>query len=130
LQESRHDDEPILSVQAKEICMQNLADQPLNPPRGGGHKPLKGEALEGLADQLANGWRVVDGHHLEKNFKFDDFQAALDFTNRVGELAESVDHHPEICLTWGKATITIWTHSIGGLSEADFVFAARSDRLA
>ncbi|MGA9533512.1 MAG: 4a-hydroxytetrahydrobiopterin dehydratase [Anaerolineales bacterium] len=109
--------------------MANLAERPLNPPRGGGHEPLKGEALSQLADQLDDGWDVIDEHHLKKSYKFDDFQGALDFTNRVGELAESVDHHPEICLTWGKATITIWTHSIGGLSEADFIFAARSDRL-
>jgi 4a-hydroxytetrahydrobiopterin dehydratase len=76
---------------------------------------------------LGNDWIVVDEHHLEKEFKFKDFQAALDFTNNIGALAEEVDHHPEICLTWGKARVTIWTHSIGGLSEADFVFAARAD---
>lgn len=109
--------------------MTSLADRPLNPPRGGGAEPLKGDDLATLAEQLDDGWQVVDEHHLEKTFKFDDFQSALDFTNRVGELAESVDHHPEICLTWGKATVTIWTHSIGGLSEADFVFAARSNRM-
>ena len=107
----------------------SLADQPLNPPRGGGAEPLEGEALAELNKQLGNGWQVVDDHHLEKEYSFDDFQQALGFTNRVGEMAEAVDHHPEICLTWGKASITIWTHSIGGLSEADFVFAARADRL-
>jgi len=110
--------------------MTNLAERPLNPPRSGGVDPLKGAALTALADQLDDGWQVVDEHHLEKAFQFDDFQSALDFTNRVGQLAESVDHHPEICLTWGKATVTIWTHSIGGLSEADFVFAAKSSKLA
>lgn len=110
--------------------MTELAERPLDPPRGGGVEPLKGKALQDLHEKLGNGWQVVDEHHLEKSFKFDDFQAALDFTNRVGELAESADHHPEICLTWGKADITIWTHSIGGLSEADFVFAAKADQLA
>jgi len=73
---------------------------------------------------------MIDEHHLEKTFQFENFQQALDFTNAVGELAESVDHHPEICLTWGKAKITIWTHSIGGLSDADFIFAARCEELA
>lgn len=107
----------------------SLADRPLNPPRGGGVEPLEGEALAELAAQLDNDWQVVDEHHLEKEYSFEDFQAALDFTNRVGALAEEADHHPEICLTWGKASITIWTHSIGGLSEADFVFAARADQL-
>ncbi len=110
--------------------MGTLAERPLEPPRGGGTEPLAGDELAALDDKLGNGWQVVDDHHLEKTYKFDDFQAALDFTNRVGELAESADHHPEICLTWGQAKVTIWTHSIGGLSEADFVFAARSDELA
>jgi 4a-hydroxytetrahydrobiopterin dehydratase len=108
--------------------MSELASKELKPPRGKGHEPLQGQALQALQEQLGNGWQVIDEHHLEKEFKFKNFQQALDFTNQVGALAESVDHHPEICLTWGKATITIWTHSIGGLSEADFVFAARSDQ--
>lgn len=107
--------------------MTNLAERPLNPPRGGGVEPLKGDELKSFDGQLGNGWEVVDEHHLEKTYEFDDFQAALDFTNRVGELAEEADHHPEICLTWGRASVTIWTHSIGGLSEADFVFAAKAD---
>jgi 4a-hydroxytetrahydrobiopterin dehydratase len=110
--------------------MAGLADRPLKPPRGGGVEPLKGKAMDELASQLDEDWQVIDDHHLEKTYKFDGFQAALDFTNRVGELAESADHHPEICLAWGSAKVTIWTHSIGGLSEADFVFAARTDRLA
>ena len=109
--------------------MTSLAERELNPPRGGGAEPLQGEDLQKLADELNSGWNVVDDHHLEKEYSFDNFQAALDFTNRVGELAEEADHHPEICLTWGKASITIWTHSIGGLSEADFVFAAKADQL-
>lgn len=108
--------------------MTSLAERELNPPRGGA-EPLQGEDLQTLADELNSDWKVVDDHHLEKEYSFDDFQAALDFTNRVGELAEKADHHPEICLTWGKASITIWTHSIGGLSEADFVFAAKADQL-
>lgn len=92
-------------------------------------EPLKGNELHTINGQLKNDWQVIDEHHLEKIFKFADFQKALDFTNAVGELAEAVNHHPEICVTWGKAKITIWTHSIGGLSEADFVFAARCDEL-
>lgn len=110
--------------------MSDLADRELNPPRGGGADPLKGAALNALHDELGDDWQVIDGHHLEKGFKFKDFREALDFANKVGELADAVDHHPDIHLSWGKAKITIWTHSIGGLSEADFVFAARVDRLA
>jgi 4a-hydroxytetrahydrobiopterin dehydratase len=110
--------------------MSALAQRELKPPRGGGAEPLAGQALEDLIEELNTGWEIVDSQRLEKTYKFEDFRQALDFTNKVGELAEEVDHHPEICLTWGQASITIWTHSIGGLSEADFVFAARSDGFA
>jgi 4a-hydroxytetrahydrobiopterin dehydratase len=108
--------------------MNNLANREVKPPRGD-VKPLRGEELQTLFEALGNDWQVIDERHLEKEFKFKNFQGALDFTNKVGELAEAVDHHPEICLTWGRARVTIWTHSIGGLSEADFVFAAKADRL-
>ena len=110
--------------------MDALADRELKPPRGEGTEPLKGQQLQDLMDVLNNDWQVIDDQRLEKAYAFDNFQQALDFTNQVGELAEEVDHHPKICLTWGEASITIWTHSIGGLSEADFVFAARADRFA
>ena len=69
------------------------------------------------------------GHHLEREFKFPDFNNALDFTNRVGALAESEGHHPDIYLAWGKVGIKIWTHKIDGLTESDFVLAAKIDRL-
>jgi 4a-hydroxytetrahydrobiopterin dehydratase len=108
--------------------MSELADREVKPPRGD-IEPLRGTGLQTLHETLGNDWQVIDEHHLEKEYKFKDFQGALDFTNKVGELAEAVDHHPEICLTWGRVRIIIWTHSIGGLSEADFVFAARTDRL-
>jgi 4a-hydroxytetrahydrobiopterin dehydratase len=107
--------------------MSALAERELKPPRGG--KPLQGDELSALHKELGARWKLIDEHHLEGEFPFPDFQSALDFTVRVGGLAESVDHHPEICLTWGKARITIWTHSIGGLSEADFIFAARAEKL-
>jgi 4a-hydroxytetrahydrobiopterin dehydratase len=109
--------------------MSDLADRELKPPRGGGTGPLKGAELQVMHEMLGEGWQVIDERHLEKQFKFKNFLQALAFTNRVGELAESANHHPDICLGWGKATITIWTHSIDGLSEADFVFAAKADRL-
>ena len=84
--------------------------------------------MRALDEQLGAEWQVVEDHHLEKTCKFNNVQEALDCTSKVGELAESVDDHPEICLTWGKDKITIWTHSIGGLSEADFIFAARCEQ--
>ncbi len=109
--------------------MSDLVERELKPPKGKDTPPLTESELETFLEQLNNDWQVIDGHHLEKIYRFKNFQEALDFTNEVGALAESVNHHPEICLTWGKAKITIWTHSIGGLSEADFVFAARADQL-
>lgn len=108
---------------------EDLSLRDLVPPRGTKTPPLSGSRLESMFDMLGNQWRLLEDQRLEKKFRFKDFQGALDFTNRVGALAESVDHHPEIYLTWGKVTITIWTHSIGGLSEADFIFAAKVDRL-
>jgi 4a-hydroxytetrahydrobiopterin dehydratase len=81
-----------------------------------------------MHEQLGNDWKVIDEHHLEKEYRFKNFREALDFTNRVGELAESVGHHPDIFLAWGKVRLTVWTHKIGGLSESDFIFAAKADR--
>jgi 4a-hydroxytetrahydrobiopterin dehydratase len=93
----------------------------------GDEAPLKGEALEKLRGQLGEGWSVDKEHHLEKTFKFDDFRQALDFTTRVGELAEDQAHHPDIYLTYGKVQVQIWTHKIDGLTESDFIFAAKVD---
>jgi 4a-hydroxytetrahydrobiopterin dehydratase len=109
--------------------MPDLADREITPPKDKDTPPLTGTTLETFLKWLNNDWQVIDEHHLEKTYRFTNFQEALDFTNEVGALAESVNHHPEICLTWGKTKITIWTHSIGGLSEADFVFAAKADQL-
>ena len=95
----------------------------------GGIPPMKGESLQSWHQRLGNGWAVVEEHHLEKEFRFPDFRSALAFVNRVGELAESVNHHPDVTLGWGKVGITLWTHKIGGLSETYFVFAAKSDQI-
>ncbi len=106
----------------------SLAEKDCIPCKGG-VPPLKGEELTTLDAQLGNGWQVVDEHHLVKEFRFSNFQEAMDFTVKVGELAEEVNHHPEICVTWGRATITLWTHKIDGLTESDFVWAAKADQL-
>ena len=108
--------------------MSDLAQRKCEPCRGY-VDPLKGDALRALQEALGGDWAVVDEHHLEKEFRFPDFRTALDFTNRVGELAEQVDHHPDLHLSWGRVKVVIWTHRIDGLSEADFVFAARADTL-
>jgi 4a-hydroxytetrahydrobiopterin dehydratase len=108
--------------------MSKLAEKECVPCKGG-TPPLKGSALSTLANELGGGWRVVGEHHLEKEFKFKNFAEALAFTNKVGELAERVNHHPDIFLAWGLVKLTLWTHSIGGLSEGDFVFAAKVGQL-
>ena len=108
--------------------MSDLASKQCIPCRGG-VPPVKGDELKALQEKLGGGWTVVDEHHLEKAYAFDDFRQALDFTVRVGEMAEEQDHHPDILLTWGRVTVTIWTHKIDGLTESDFVFAAKSDAL-
>jgi 4a-hydroxytetrahydrobiopterin dehydratase len=91
--------------------------------------PLRGAALESLLEQLGNGWQVVREHHLEKEYTFPDFRQALDFTIRLGEVAEAEGHHPDIYLSWGKVRLQIWTHKIDGLTESDFILAAKADRL-
>ena len=99
-------------------------------PCRGGVPPLAGTELAALTAELSRDWRVVDGHHLERTFTFPDFTSALAFTNRVGELAETEGHHPDIHLAWGKVRLTIWTHKIDGLTESDFILAAKAERLA
>jgi 4a-hydroxytetrahydrobiopterin dehydratase len=98
-------------------------------PCRGGVAPLRGEPLEALHAQLDAGWSVVKEHHLEKEYRFKDFAEALAFVNRVGALAEGEQHHPDLVLTWGRVRVAIWTHKIDGLTESDFVFAAKTDEL-
>ena len=98
-------------------------------PCKSGVLPLQGSQLADLQRKLGDGWQVINEHHLEKEFSFKDFRQALGFTNKAGELAEKVGHHPDIYLAWGKVKITIWTHKIDGLTESDFVLAAKIQEL-
>ena len=98
-------------------------------PCKGGVPPLQGEELKQYERQVP-GWHVTEGHHLEREFTFPDFKAALAFVNRVGDVAEKEGHHPNIDFTWGKARITIWTHKVNGLTESDFILAAKISKLA
>ena len=107
--------------------MSELASKTCVPCRGG-VPALKGVELENLKKQLP-GWNVVSDHHLHRRFDFPDFVQALAFVNKVGELAEQQGHHPDILLTWGKVEITIWTHKVDGLTESDFILAAKIDQL-
>jgi 4a-hydroxytetrahydrobiopterin dehydratase len=106
----------------------DLASRRCVPCRGG-TPPLRGEALGALLAQLGGGWRVVDEHHLEKQFRFRDFAGALGFANRIGALADEQSHHPDLLVAWGRLRVTLFTHVIDGLTESDFVLAAKIDRL-
>lgn len=106
--------------------MSDLANKQCVPCRGG-HPPLEGAELTNLHASLGGEWEVVDGHHLLNAYTFDDFAQALDFTNRVGAIAEAEGHHPDIYLAWGRVEVKIWTHKIDGLTESDFVLAAKAD---
>jgi len=97
-------------------------------PCRGGVPPLKGDALSSLAGALPE-WTLVREHHLLRSFAFADFKAALAFTNQVGALAEAEGHHPDLALSWGKVEVTLWTHKIDGLTESDFVLAAKIEAL-
>jgi 4a-hydroxytetrahydrobiopterin dehydratase len=105
----------------------DLASMECVPCRGGVPSLDDAEIARFLAD-LGGEWTVVDGHHIEKEYRFKNFREALDFVNRVGALAEEVNHHPDIELGWGRVKLTLFTHKIDGLHESDFVFAAKADR--
>lgn len=97
-------------------------------PCAGGVPPMPQEAIEKLLPQIP-GWQAVDAHHLERTFKFSDFKEALDFVNRIGAVAEAEGHHPDIELSWGMVGVHIFTHKIDGLTESDFILAAKISAL-
>lgn len=110
--------------------MASLAEKTCVPCRGG-IPPLKKDALREIYSQLVDPtqWNIVEEHHLVRAYKFPDFKSALAFVNRVGALAEQQGHHPDILLGWGKVEITTWTHAVNGLTESDFILAAKIDTL-
>jgi 4a-hydroxytetrahydrobiopterin dehydratase len=91
--------------------------------------PLKREKIDVLLKELSGGWQAINDHHLEKDFRFKNFADALAFTSKVGAVAEEEGHHPDISLSWGLVKIRIWTHKIHGLTESDFVLAAKIDEI-
>jgi len=107
--------------------MSDLSSRQCIPCRGG-VPPLQGQEITDLLTEL-DGWDVVNQHHLKKTLSFANFREAQQFVNRIGDLAEEQGHHPDICFGWGRAEITIWTHKIDGLTESDFILAAKIDKL-
>ena len=107
--------------------MSDLSKRECVPCRGG-VPPLGKEEIGKLLEEL-DGWEVIKEHHLRKNYTFKDFRESLAFVNRVGQLSEEQGHHPDICFGWGHCEVTIWTHKIDGLTESDFILAAKIDAL-
>jgi 4a-hydroxytetrahydrobiopterin dehydratase len=145
LREKFTDDVPVIYVDGKEAFRHRVTADELAAwirkrepqraladekciPCSGGIPAMKGKELAELARTLGGDWRVVDEHHLEKEFTFPDFAQALAFTNRIGAIAEEEGHHPDIYLAWGKVGVKIWTHKVDGLTRADFVLAAKMER--
>jgi 4a-hydroxytetrahydrobiopterin dehydratase len=89
---------------------------------------MRGKEIKEFLGEL-KGWDVIEEHHLLKSFGFGNFRQALDFVNRIGEVAEAQGHHPDISFGWGYAQVKIWTHKIDGLTESDFILAAKIDAM-
>ncbi|HYD47801.1 MAG TPA: 4a-hydroxytetrahydrobiopterin dehydratase [Terriglobales bacterium] len=106
--------------------MTELAERSCVPCRGG-VPPLNEKEIEPLLAQL-DGWQVSEGRRLTKRYKLHDFREALALVDRIGAIAEEQNHHPDLALAWGRVEVTIWTHKIDGLTESDFIFAAKCDR--
>lgn len=104
-----------------------LVDRKCVPCRGDVPR-LKERELQWFLAELDKGWKVIRDHHLEKEYVFKNFREALEFTKAVGEIAEQEGHHPEITLAWGKVVLRIWTHKIDGLTESDFILAAKAEQ--
>lgn len=94
-------------------------------PCKGGVPPLEEVAIDFLHAELGEEWKVINNHHLTRDYTFKGYAPAVTFTNVVAGIAEEQNHHPDILLAWGKVTVTIWTHKIDGLTESDFYFAAK-----
>ena len=105
--------------------MSQLAERKCIPCTGGVPK-LDADGIAKFAPEVPE-WDVVDRKKLRRTFDFDDFAQALEFVNAVGEIAEEEGHHPNIAFTYGEATIEIWTHKVDGLTESDFILAAKID---
>ncbi len=95
-------------------------------PCKGGVEPLATQTIDELISQI-DGWSIEQEYHLAKAFRFSNFAQALEFVNRIGAIAEQQNHHPDIFLAWGKVGVEVWTHKINGLTESDFIFAAKID---
>lgn len=96
----------------------------------GGVPPIHGTELERYLQELTLPWEVLEGKKITHQFVFKDFKETMRFVNKVADLAEDEGHHPDISIFYNRLEITLWTHAIGGLSENDFIMAAKIEKLA
>jgi 4a-hydroxytetrahydrobiopterin dehydratase len=95
---------------------------------GGSVPPLKALRARELLKELGQGWKLNGKGHLERRYTFADFAQALTFVKKAGAVAEAEGHHPDLFLAWGKCKVEIWSHKVRGLTESDFVLAAKTER--
>jgi len=107
------------------VCLINKKCTPCQ----GGVPPLTEEKATALLKELSQGWRINKIGHLYKEYKFDNFMDPLEFTNKIAVIAETEGHHPDITISWGVCKVEIWTHKINGLTESDFILAAKIESL-
>lgn len=91
--------------------------------------PLSNTEIRKVLEELGNGWTVNAAGHLEKTYKFTNFKHAMDFANHIAIIAEQENHHPDILVSWGQCKVEIWTHKINGLTENDFILAAKIEEI-
>ena len=98
-------------------------------PCEGGVNPMTVETTKGYLKEIANEWEADKNRSIKRDFPFENFMQGLDFVNRVGEIAEEEGHHPDLHLYYSHVEVVLSTHAIGGLSENDFILAAKIDAL-
>lgn len=130
------DDVPVIYIDGKEAFRHFVHPQAfaayargLTPAAGLDVTPLEHDEIRALLSHLEPGWTYHNAHDLRREYKFANFAEALAFTNRVGAIAEELGHHPEIELGWGRVQVSTWTHSARSVTRADFLLAARVDRV-
>ena len=107
--------------------LSNLADRTFTPCRAG-TPPLSPDEFQPLLGQL-HGWKVEDGKKIDKSYRFGNFVEAVAFVDAIVPVAEAEGHHPDLFVKWGEVRVYLWTHAAGGLTENDFVMAAKIDQL-
>ena len=98
-------------------------------PCQGGMLPLGQVLTQNLLAELNAGWIINETGHLYKTYEFRDFMEAMDFAHKIAEVAEKESHHPNVTIAWGECSLEIWTHKIFGLTESDFVLAAKIEAI-